>query len=63
MIILMSSMKKATKTITDENAEVETWRQRTEANNIPSTFNDKLAGGLKHSSKDPLTALKFNRNK
>jgi dihydropyrimidine dehydrogenase (NAD+) subunit PreA len=42
----------------DKTVEVETWKQRTEAHTIPSTFNDELAGGLKHPSLDPLSGLK-----
>ncbi len=46
----------------DNITEIETWKQRTEAGNIPSTFDDELAGGLKHPSANPLDALKRKKN-
>lgn len=42
----------------DDGKKVETWQQRTEANNIPTTFNDKLAGGLNHWVPEPTAAFK-----
>jgi len=44
----------------DDGKKYETWKDRTEAGNIPVTFNDELAGGLHHFVPDPLTALKKN---
>ena len=35
-----------------------TWKQRTEANNVPTTFDDELAGGLSHSVPIPTDALR-----
>lgn len=43
---------------TDDGSKVETWNQRIEANNVPTTFNDKLAGGLNHWVPEPTDALK-----
>ena len=34
-----------------------TWSQRTLEGNIPTTFNDELAGGIHHWVPDPLDAL------
>jgi dihydropyrimidine dehydrogenase (NAD+) subunit PreA len=42
----------------DEGKKYETWKERTEAGNVPTTFNDKLAGGLHHKVPEPLSALK-----
>jgi len=42
----------------DDGKQVVTWRDRTEADNIPTTFNDKLAGGIGHWVPDPKDALK-----
>jgi hypothetical protein len=42
----------------DNNTEIETWKQRSEAGNIPSIFEDELAGGLMHPFQNPLKALK-----
>lgn len=36
----------------------ETWKQRTEKGNIPVSFDDPLAGGLKHRVPEPASALK-----
>ena len=47
----------------DINGTAETWKQRTEANNIPLTFNDELAGGFNHPSLDPSSALKVSTKK
>lgn len=44
----------------DDGKKYETWKDRTEAGNVPVTFNDELAGGLHHFVPDPLTALKKN---
>ena len=41
----------------DDGKEVVTWRQRTEAGDIPKTFNDELAGGLGHRIPEPREAL------
>ena len=41
----------------DDGKEQVTWKQRTEKGNIPTTFNDKLAGGLGHWIPDPKDAL------
>ena len=46
----------------DDGKKYETWKDRTEAGNIPVTFNDELAGGLHHFVPDPLTALKKNNH-
>ena len=45
---------------TDNGKTEVTWKERTEAGNIPVTFNDKLAGGLHHYVPEPLSALKKN---
>jgi dihydropyrimidine dehydrogenase (NAD+) subunit PreA len=42
----------------DDGKKIETWKERTEKGNIPTTFNDKLAGGLHHWVPEPLSALK-----
>lgn len=42
----------------DNGEQVVTWRDRTEADDIPTTFNDKLAGGIGHWVPDPKDALK-----
>jgi dihydropyrimidine dehydrogenase (NAD+) subunit PreA len=47
---------------TKRGNEVETWKQRTEAGNIPSTFDDAMAGGLQHPSYNPNDALKNRQN-
>lgn len=39
----------------------ETWKQRTESGNIPVTFDDKRAGGLRHSVPKPEEALKSRK--
>lgn len=43
---------------TDDGKISETWKERTEAGNIPVKFDDPLAGGLHHKVPDPLSALK-----
>jgi dihydropyrimidine dehydrogenase (NAD+) subunit PreA len=42
----------------DVGKEPLTWKQRTEANNVPTTFDDELAGGLAHSVPNPTDALR-----
>lgn len=42
----------------DDGKEVVTWKERTEAGTIPTTFDDKLAGGLGHYVPKPTQALK-----
>ena len=42
----------------DDGMQHLTWKQRTDANNVPTTFNDELAGGLAHTVPDPVEALK-----
>ena len=42
----------------DDGKQSQSWKQRTEANHVPTTFNDELAGGLSHSVPDPMEALK-----
>jgi dihydropyrimidine dehydrogenase (NAD+) subunit PreA len=42
----------------DDGKQNLTWRQRTEANNIPTDFNDELAGGLSHTVPDPIEGLR-----
>lgn len=41
----------------DNGKESLTWKNRTAAGNIPTTFNDELAGGLHHWVPDPKDAL------
>lgn len=43
---------------TDAGGPALTWKERTAAGNIPTDFNDKLAGGLHHYVPDPESALK-----
>lgn len=45
----------------DDGKNQLSWKQRTEADNIPLTFNDDLAGGLTHEVRNPLDALKIKR--
>ena len=35
-----------------------TWKQRTDADNVPTTFDDALAGGLAHTAPNPMEAFK-----
>lgn len=42
----------------DDGAKHETWKERTNNGNIPTTFNDPLAGGIHHWIPDPKSALK-----
>ncbi|NOY58772.1 MAG: 4Fe-4S dicluster domain-containing protein, partial [Calditrichaeota bacterium] len=44
----------------DDGKEVVTWKQRTEKGNIPTTFNDQLAGGVGHRVPAPQDALQKN---
>ncbi len=41
----------------DEGTSTTTWSQRTIEGNIPTTFNDELAGGIHHWVPDPEDAL------
>ena len=41
----------------DDGSKVVTLDERTNANNIPTTFNDQLAGGLGHYVPEPTDAL------
>jgi len=43
---------------TDDGSKKETWLDRTISGNIPTTFNDKLAGGHGHFVPEPIEALK-----
>lgn len=42
----------------DDGTEVVTWKERTDKGNIPTTWNDKLAGGVGHFVPKPKDALK-----
>jgi dihydropyrimidine dehydrogenase (NAD+) subunit PreA len=42
----------------DDGKEQITWQERTYANDIPTTFNDKKAGGIGHHVPEPIEALK-----
>ena len=42
----------------DDGSENLTWSQRTEADDIPTTFNDDRAGGIGHWVPKPTDALK-----
>ncbi len=42
----------------DDGSQHITWKERTEAGNIPTTFNDELAGGIGHWVPEPTDALK-----
>lgn len=42
----------------DDGKEKITWEQRTEKGDIPTTFNDELAGGIGHWIPEPASALK-----
>lgn len=42
----------------DDKSENITWKERTEACNIPTTFDDELAGGRGHYVPEPIEALK-----
>jgi len=41
----------------DDGKQDLTWKQRTDANNVPTTFNDPLAGGLHHWVPQPMDAF------
>ena len=45
----------------DNGETVVTWKDRSEADDIPTTFNDKLAGGIGHWVPEPKDALKKER--
>ncbi|MEP7145532.1 MAG: NAD-dependent dihydropyrimidine dehydrogenase subunit PreA [bacterium] len=42
----------------DDGKIAETWKERTEKDKIPTTFDDDRAGGIHHWIPDPVTALK-----
>jgi dihydropyrimidine dehydrogenase (NAD+) subunit PreA len=42
----------------DDGTQHETWKERTENNTIPTTFNDTLAGGIGHFVPTPADAIK-----
>lgn len=42
----------------DDGTQHETWKERTENNTIPTTFNDTLAGGIGHFIPTPADAIK-----
>jgi dihydropyrimidine dehydrogenase (NAD+) subunit PreA len=41
----------------DDGKDFATWKQRTDKGNIPTTFNDELAGGVDHHIPEPKEAL------
>jgi dihydropyrimidine dehydrogenase (NAD+) subunit PreA len=43
---------------TDDGTKHKTWKERSDANDIPLTFNDEKAGGRGHWVPEPLDALK-----
>lgn len=45
----------------DDGTEQLTWAERTEAGDIPTTFNDELAGGRGHYVPEPAEALKHRK--
>ncbi len=47
----------------DDGTEHVTWAERTVNNDIPTTFNDKRAGGLGHYVPEPSLALKNGKKK
>ncbi|KAB2880600.1 NAD-dependent dihydropyrimidine dehydrogenase subunit PreA [bacterium] len=47
----------------DQGLRAETWHDRTAMGNIPTTFNDELAGGRHHWIPEPLDALKHKKSK
>ena len=47
----------------DDGTQHVTWKQRTEAGNIPTTFNDVLAGGRHHWVPEPAAVLGKERHK
>jgi dihydropyrimidine dehydrogenase (NAD+) subunit PreA len=47
----------------DDGSKSVTWQERTAAGNIPTTFNDALAGGIHHRIPDPADALKKQNTK
>lgn len=46
----------------DNGKKFETWKDRSDRGNIPTTFNDELAGGIHHSIPEPSSALKKKRS-
>ncbi|MDQ3193428.1 MAG: NAD-dependent dihydropyrimidine dehydrogenase subunit PreA [Bacteroidota bacterium] len=42
----------------DDGTKAETWKQRADKGDIPTTFDDERAGGIHHWIPDPVTALK-----
>ena len=48
---------------TDDGRQHLTWHERTDAGNIPTTFNDELAGGRHHWVPEPAAALGKERHK
>lgn len=47
----------------DDGSATESWKQRTDTNMIPTTFDDSRAGGLHHTLPDPGEALKVIKPK
>ncbi len=47
----------------DDGTKFETWKERTDKGNVPSTFNDERAGGIHHWVPDPVSALNGRRKK
>jgi len=48
---------------TDDGTKHKTWKERSDANDIPVTFNDEKAGGRGHWVPEPLDALKTPKPK
>ncbi|WP_375438092.1 4Fe-4S dicluster-binding protein, partial [uncultured Hymenobacter sp.] len=48
---------------TDDGTEHQTWKERTLADTIPTTFNDERAGGLHHWVPEPTAALGKEKHK
>ena len=46
----------------DDGSKHSTWQGRTDQDDIPTTFNDPLAGGLHHDVPSPMDALKHMKN-
>lgn len=46
----------------DDGSKHSTWQDRTGQDDIPTTFNDPLAGGLHHNVPSPMDALKYMKN-
>ncbi|MFC2088900.1 NAD(P)-binding protein, partial [Calditrichota bacterium] len=47
----------------DDGCEVESWKARTEKGNVPTTWNDNLAGGVGHYVPKPTDALNKLKSK